>query len=379
MKPKVIFCTRGIFPFSVGGIQRHSKLLIEELAKRNNVDITVIHPHSEETVFDPALKVHEIAVPDISQNRPYLLELYNYSQRVASVLNKTEFSKHLIYAQGFTIWKQIERFKHRLIYNPHGLESFQTISSLDYIKLMPFRILSRHLFNNAARVISLGGKLTDIINRNTSNGASKIATLPNATHIPKVDFTPSKNREKVICLFVGRFAENKGIVHLLRAVKIINEKGYGARFHFVLGGKGPLFKNLRKEYGNLKNVEFKGFVDDNELKVLYQAADVFILPTLFEGMPTVILEAMSYRLPIIVTDVGATRELVGTDNGFIIPKASPDGIVECLLNFDALPPEQRVKSGEASYAKVKDQFSWGKVAELHEKLFLEIHQGNLKL
>jgi hypothetical protein len=62
VKRQLLFCTDGIFPHAVGGMQKHSLLLIEQLAKYSEWEIIVIHPHSQ-NVLDPKWNIKEIAIP----------------------------------------------------------------------------------------------------------------------------------------------------------------------------------------------------------------------------------------------------------------------------------------------------------------------------
>jgi glycosyltransferase involved in cell wall biosynthesis len=108
---------------------------------------------------------------------------------------------------------------------------------------------------------------------------------------------------------------------------------------------------------------------------LYRSVDLFVLPTLFEGMPTVVLEAMARGLPIAVTDVGATRELVDDTNGFIIPKRDPGSLAATLRAFARLSAEQRRSLGAASLCKVRERFTWSAVAAAHVRLFERVAAG----
>ncbi|HMT30324.1 MAG TPA: hypothetical protein PKD91_13710, partial [Bacteroidia bacterium] len=118
-KTTVIFCTDGIFPHMVGGIQRHSRLLAEELAKSGDVDLTVIHPHTGITVFDPSLGIKEIVVVPERTSGTYLLDCYRYSQKVLEVVQK--YPQAVVYAQGLALWSGMKQVKNRVGLNPHGL------------------------------------------------------------------------------------------------------------------------------------------------------------------------------------------------------------------------------------------------------------------
>ena len=81
---------------------------------------------------------------------------------------------------------------------------------------------------------------------------------------------------------------------------------------------------------------------------------------------------MSYGLPIVVTDVGATREMVSNENGFIIEKKNAYDICETLKTYKTLSADDRAKLGEYSFTKVIRQFTWEKVAQKHLELFREL-------
>ena len=360
MRKKVVFCTDGIFPHAVCGMQRHSRLLIEALVQNNSLELFVIHPHAE-AVFDKALGIREIAIEGINQKKNYLLECYQYSKRVFAIVQ--QYPDAVLYSQGLSVWYKCSQLKDRLIVNPHGLEPYQGLTRKDKLIGLPFRKVFHYIFSNSRYVISLGGKLTDILKANISDNR-KIITIPNAVNAPdaSVVFQRTIQAGTIQALFVSRFAHNKGIGVLMDAITKLNSKGYGNRFRFKLAGKGPLFDYYTTNY-QFKNVEYLGFVKDDELENLYAHADLFVFPTLFEGMPTVVLEAMATGLPVIVSDTGATAELVDNSNGFLIEKGNVDALTESLINFSEMPPGQIKEMWAASYVKVKEKFTWDKVAE----------------
>jgi glycosyltransferase involved in cell wall biosynthesis len=374
VKTKVIFCTDGIFPHEVGGMQRHSRLLIEYLAKSGKVNLVVIHPHSQK-IFSENLGIIEEPVSPIDKSKNYLLECYRYSKRVYSILVK--YPDYIVYAQGLTVWYNIKKISQRLIVNPHGLEPYQCLSFKDKLIAIPFKFIFNYLFRNAAKVISLGGQLTDILDDQISFNKEKINVLPNAVILP-LKQTKVSGKEKNNILFVGRFAHNKGIHILIQAIKELNEEGYSDKIIFNLGGKGPLFDYYSNTF-RLKNLNYLGFLSDEKLVELYQQNDLFVLPTLFEGMPTVVLEAMSFGMPVIVTNVGATSELVDDSNGFLIEKNNVKALKNAIVNFCNLSQEERNKMSDNSYYKVKNNFTWEKVAEKYVHIFEILKNENEKL
>jgi glycosyltransferase involved in cell wall biosynthesis len=368
---RIVFCTDGIFPHAVGGMQRHSKLLIEELAKDERIQLTVIHPHHGKQIFNDHHSIKEIGIDQGKSSGIYLIDCYNYSKQVYKILQ--EYKDALIYSQGLSVWYKINRIGKRVIINPHGLEPYQTISIKDKLISTPFRIIFGYLFKKSAAVVSLGGRLTDILGNLRSLNKNKIIVLPNAVNIPEQQMR-SYNNHPVKFLFVGRFAFNKGIGVLLEVAEKLNLEGFEDKMIFNLVGKGPLFEEYKKAY-SAPNIHFIGFADDDKLIDLYKENDVFVLPTLFEGMPTVVLEAMTYSMPVIVTDVGATLELVNSSNGFIIEKNDPESLKEALLKFYHLTGVERKSLSEQSYLKVKDNFTWPVVTGKYKDLFFRLKKN----
>jgi glycosyltransferase involved in cell wall biosynthesis len=369
-KLKVIFVTDGIFPFSVGGMQRHSRLLIEALAKTGECDLMVIHPHEGKKIFENHSSITEIPLPfkKPESQFQYLLHHYRYSKRVYRVL--MQHPEAVIYSQGLAVWYRISDVKHRLIINPHGLEAFQVMTLKEKMITILFRWLHIYLFRHAARVVSLGGRLTGILTGKAGVDKSKIVILPNAVNMPP-PVHRSFNKPVTQFIFVGRFAFNKGIDVLMEAIKKANDSGYSEKTKFILVGKGPEYDRITALYKE-PNVVFAGGADDETLFRLYRESDVFVLPTLFEGMPTVALEAMSYGLPVIITDTGATLELAGADNALIIEKRSVDSLAGAIKKMTDLPAAEKQKMSAASISKVSSNFTWPVVAANHLNVFRKL-------
>lgn len=363
LKRQLIFCTDGVFPHAIGGMQRHSALLLEELSKIGTWEIIVIHPHDKK-VFDDSFGFKEISIPfDFSGF--YIKKQYEYSKEVFNIIN--QYPEALVYAQGFSVLYGMPKIGHRVIVNQHGLEPFQGLTFSDKYKTLPMRLMEKYQFKYASKIVSLGGKLTSIINNVIGGNRDKIVVLPNAVN-PGPEPIRTFEKEKLELLYVGRFAFNKGIDVLMEAVKSMNTEGYKERLNFNIVGKGPLFEKYTSIY-NFPNVKFHGFADDEKLQELYRSCDLFVFPTLFEGMPTVVLEAMAVGMPIVVTDTGATAELVDSKNGFLIETKNMRSLKWGIQSFYQLDAKKRLELSLASRRKVLEQFTWPIVAKKHVELF----------
>lgn len=119
--------------------------------------------------------------------------------------------------------------------------------------------------------------------------------------------------DKLTLIFVGQLNRRKGLHHLLHCARELREK-----IDIILvGGIKPAF-DLYNEYKNDANITFVGFVDHNQLKEYYTHADVFVLPSLAEGMSLAGLEAMAFGIPILCSDHSGVNDLVEDGvNGYV--------------------------------------------------------------
>ncbi len=363
MKRQLLFCTDGIFPHAVGGMQKHSLLLIEQLSKYSDWEIIVIHPHKQK-VLAPEWNIKEIAIP-FDFNGFYIWKQYQYSKKISEIVK--QFPEAIVYAQGFAVLHELKKFGNRVIINQHGLEPFQGLTKKDQLKTLPMRMMERYQFHHAAKVISLGGRLTTILKEEIYYSNNKIVVIPNAVYACEL---PTRNFEadELKLLYVGRFAFNKGIDVLLESIQALNRDGYKSKLKFYVVGKGPLYEKFTSEY-QFENVEYVGFASEERLKELYETCDLFVFPTLFEGMPTVVLEAMVHGMPVVVSDTGATAELVNSQNGYLVDAGDKRAFKTAIQSFYQLSVDDKRKMSEESRKKVMDNFTWENVGRKHIELF----------
>jgi glycosyltransferase involved in cell wall biosynthesis len=369
---RIALCTDGIHPQAMGGMQKHSRLLAEHLARTGQVELTVLHPHAE-GVFDPALGIREVHIAPIDPGKFYLRELWRYSRRVGAELE--DLRPDVILSQGFSVWKGIRRFSGRLIMHPHGLEMFQGLTRMEHLMGAPFRRAVRYIVRRSAMVISLGGKLTTILQEQVKGTACRVVVVPNAVVLPDeraiIQDAAADSTSPLVLLFVGRFAFNKGIDVLLAVAKRLVHEGHAGLVRFDLVGDGPLFSGIQAA-GVPENVRLLGRLDDAALAQCYADSDAFILPTRFEGMPTVVLEAMAQAKPVFVSDVGATAELVDVHNGYLLSPGNEEELYNAVLSFCELSPEARIRMGRYGRERARELFSWPVVTERFLKLFQEM-------
>jgi glycosyltransferase involved in cell wall biosynthesis len=123
------------------------------------------------------------------------------------------------------------------------------------------------------------------------------------------------------------------------------------------------------ELGIEEKKEFMGYVPHEQLPEKYREADIFVMPSLNEGMSNTILEAISSGLPIITTQVGGTDELID-ENGHIVDKKSPKQIKEAIKDYMKNP--EKLERHRKKSRNIAETMSWERVTEEYIEAYREI-------
>ena len=187
----------------------------------------------------------------------------------------------------------------------------------------------RSVLEMADIIIVLSYKWRD--NLNTISDNLNTTILFNSIKIsPLKNRIPYKNKIQNV-LFLGKIDRNKGIFDIIEAgkslLKITNQ------FRFIICGDGNIerCKTLCKEKGVMEYFIFKGWISGKQKTHLLENADIFILPSYNEGMPMSVIEAMSFGLPVIATNVGGIPEIIKHEKtGFLIEPGDVSGLIYYL-------------------------------------------------
>lgn len=186
------------------------------------------------------------------------------------------------------------------------------------------------------------------------------------------------NDEQFVIMCIANLRPEKGINFLITSIKKVLT--YDKRALLLLVGSGSMLcelKNLVKTLNLDENVHFLGKIDNNVIPLYLSAADIFVLPSLSEGLPNALLEAMAAGLPIIATRVGGIPYVVEDGkNGLLVNPGSPSDLTEKILLL-MRSPELMKKMSETNREKSKS-YSWENVVSQLEKLLNKVVEKNMK-
>jgi glycogen synthase len=205
---------------------------------------------------------------------------------------------------------------------------------------------------------------------------SRVRVIPNALDLPSLDRLASVadaarvrqqagiNSNELVLLSVGRLEHNKGFHVLAAALGALGDHAgriAEGKWKWIVLGDGPYRRSLESaiaDAGIGRHADLRGRVSEGDLHAWYEAADLFVHPSLYEGSSLVTLEAMAHRRPVVATTAGGLPDKVRPGiNGWLVSPG--DGSALAAAISGALGQTDRFREmGLAARTIVEQEFSW---------------------
>ncbi|MDG6994443.1 MAG: glycosyltransferase family 4 protein [Nitrososphaerota archaeon] len=173
-------------------------------------------------------------------------------------------------------------------------------------------------------------------------------------------------------LYVGRLEKSKGIEYLLEAISLIKQQGKLLRLVVIGDDSSAYAKSLKRHVfrnGIEDRVRFEGRVSDEDLREAYFASSLVVLPSMMEGLPTTLLEAMAAEKPCVATRVGGIPEIVhdGT-TGLLVGPADSTNLAKAILRIVENPTSAK-SMGKVGREVLESKFTVDKMCSDTEQLY----------
>jgi len=361
---KILMVGKYFYPV-IGGVELHMQNLAHELVKKgHDVEVFASNEDFKGAKLPAEGEIERIRIRRFPNVFSLCKEILNSDH---DVIHYHLFRK--VYVDASIIAGRIANKP--LVFTPHCV----------YPPQSPFMKVAKKAYDSSFGHLSLA--LIDRIIALTENdkndiiaiGADprKIEIVPNSIRFEKFKNLVSgelfRNKYGVdrFLLYVGRIDWNKGLEHVIQAMP--NLKKLGLKFVIVGEDMGYRAKldELINGLGVGQDVIFTGKISEDMLFSAYAACKLFILPAFYEGLPTVVLEAMAYRKPVIAAKTGGTKYVVKHGhNGFLIEYGDPGNI--CDVVKEALDSDL-MSIGENARKDVEVNYTWEKSAEKIEQIY----------
>ncbi|MCM1567409.1 MAG: glycosyltransferase [Dehalobacter sp.] len=383
---------------------------VHELNRRlsyKGMEIKVLAPHTKSAKFTD--KLDGITVYRFPYFIPLSLQKLTYGSGIAFNLKKSFLAKvqvplFFVMQTISTIYITIKyRFdaihSHWLL--PQGLvgcickkalgvQHIVTIhsSEVTLVKKIPLgKKITEFILNNSDAIISVSShRIDELLNfispKVADNVCKKVSIIPMGVQIKKIcNNTDSESfkstygiNSKYVILFVGRLVEVKGCEYLIRAFKSVVEER-DKDIQLVIVGNGPLedsLKNMAIELGINKNIIFKGYVDHDRIADYFGLSDIVVFPSIVdssgfqEGLPVVLIEALSAGKPVIATNTKGVLEVIENGyNGIIVEQKNGPQIAE---EIDNVIKDSELRSKLSVNAlEYSNKFGWDNISGQYMK------------
>ncbi|UCE75392.1 MAG: glycosyltransferase family 4 protein [Methanomassiliicoccales archaeon] len=250
--------------------------------------------------------------------------LPGYAGTIASVISRVFGKPYFVYMGGD--WKDVSSYAWRW----PGIEKKVLFPIYHFLNGHFEKMVTRH----SAFALVHGNALQK---RYKHLGDKIVLTVPMIDLTEKDIFLRdgSIDADGVHCIFVGTLIPVKGLIYLIQALAILKERGFTITLDLIGTSDESYEQKLRKVIHALHlngSVTFRGYVPNGpRLLQIYRESDILVLPTLSEGFPRVLYEAMSQSLPIVTTPVGGISGLMEHEvNALLVPPKNPEAIAQAV-------------------------------------------------
>ncbi len=229
--------------------------------------------------------------------------------------------------------------------------------------------LIRPIWNGAANVVAVSHFVGELA---ANAYGRKAVIIPNGISLRSRPVIPNSMNRPPRLIFVGRLNQQKNLLFLPPVLAKIRD----LEWEFDIVGDGTERKGLEKafaEFGLSSRVHFHGWVDRNAVEQKLTEAEIFILPSLVEGLSVAVLEALKYGLLLIGSDIPSLRDCVVQNvNGCLIPLNSPDLWIKQLAAI--LTDRERSLAMRQRSWEMASEFDLEHVTDRYEELYEEVRR-----
>jgi alpha-maltose-1-phosphate synthase len=179
-------------------------------------------------------------------------------------------------------------------------------------------------------------------------------------------------KDVLVGFFLGNHTRNKGLTILLEALPRVRTP-----YLLIVGGQKRSdvdYAAFERRSRQSQRTVFTDFLTEEEIASLYVYADIFILPTLADTLPLVVLNAMASGLPVLSTNVGGIPYQIDRSCGYLVEAGDPVALADAI-NKIAVDRHQLVWKGEQARIRVRERFSWPQSAAQAVSVYKKILNG----
>lgn len=350
------------YPPLGGGAANATAYILEEFSKIDDLEVELVTSSTDDQYhcdcINNRVRIHRLPIGKNAQT----LHFQSVKDLIVYTWKSWRFSRLLLKQKSFDItqafftvpcglvaWQLKREFGTPYVVSLRGSDvpGYSDRFAFLYIFLRP---VVRVIWHRAKSIIANSKGLKDLTLQ--TDRRHTIEVIPNGVDVehfvPRTDAPTSSDAVIHLTLGASRLTDRKGIKYLIEAIHLLRNE---CQFSLEIIGDGNAKKRLERlvtEYALESSITFVGRIPREDTLAYYQRADIFVLPSLNEGMSNAMLEALACGLPMVTTRTGGAEELViDGDNGFLVEQRDAQDLARALriLATDAV---LRARMGEKS-------------------------------
>jgi len=274
-----------------------------------------------------------------------------------------------LYLTTYTAIKAANRMGIPSIVTVHGVSADRNLA-VNLLQKLYLRSLGTRIFQSSTRIVCLTRADAKQVLR-LGGPASKIRVIPNAVNAEMFKPFPKKEQDNLV-VWIGRFVPEKGLKILIEAAKHVRSHINDVKF--ILVGDGPLrneLEHLIKVRGLTNHMSLIGPLKHEEVADVLAKASIFTFPSIKEGMPKAVLEAMAAGKAVVASDIPGMDEIIESGfNGVLVQPRNASALGDTII---ALLNDKRLRKslGRNARQAVIKHFSWDNVLSLLSGVYEE--------
>lgn len=372
-KKEIIIFTEYYLP-KLGGVERYTDKLVEELKDKYNITIITSElDNVRDYEKRENIRIFRVPVFKTFKSRYALIKKNKKLKEIIKKISKTKYNFLLCQTRFFPMSYFGVKFakKHNIpvIVLEHGSSHFTVNNKiLDFFGRIYEHLLTKKIKKNCRSFYGVSERCVSWLKHFKIDAKGVLYNSIDQKDYDKYKdkyFFQKKQDEINIC-YAGRLIKEKGLYELCDAFNKLSKEYKNVNLQ--IAGDGPILEDLKIKYSTNKKINFLGKLDFDNVMKLYNSCDIFVYPSMYaEGLPTSILEAGLMKCAVIATDRGGTIEVITQKKDGLICDENTESIYE-NIKYLVDNPKLICEFSEKIHKRVSENFTWNVTASKLSKI-----------
>lgn len=223
------------------------------------------------------------------------------------------------------------------------------------------------IFDQCAAVVVLSEYWRDVLSERVDS--DRLVVINNAVDTEAI--TPEYSADVPHLIFISNLLQRKGVIEFLEAIERLATADEVPPFRVTIAGIGPLAAKVEATADQLTAISYQGYISEPEKRELLRRGTIYVLPSHSEGLPLGLLEGMAGGNAVVASTVGSVPEIIGLENGRLVPPRDIDALTAALEELITRPDTVSAMARK-NRALAEASYSWSSVTTDIDELYRRV-------